>query len=139
MIKAGIVKTSYDKISIEASVDRFGAVYCYIDGGSTFEKSTFINMLHEVVSPIDNPRYVITRRSIFMRFINQEDFHSVPEVIGRNKNTAVYFSQQWERLVGPCELIFTRSIEGRRLLLRARIKSLSAQFEKKPERVNRWQ
>lgn len=139
MIKAGIVKTSYDKISIEASVDRFGAVYCYIDGGSTFEKSTFINMLHEVVSPIDNPRYVITRRSIFMRFINQEDFHSVPEIIGRNKNTAVYFSQQWERLVGPCELIFTRSIEGRRLLLRARIKSLSAQLEKKPERINRWQ
>ncbi|UOE50029.1 DEAD/DEAH box helicase family protein [Mucilaginibacter sp. SMC90] len=139
MIKTGIVKTSYDKISIEASVDHLGAVYCYIDGGSTFEKSAFINMLHEVVSPIDNPRYVITRRSIFMRFIKQEDFHAVPEVIGRNKNTAVYFSQQWERLVGPCELIFTRSIEGRSLLLKSRIKSLSAQFEKKTERINRWQ
>jgi len=139
MIKAGLVKTAYDKISINASVDSLGAVYCYIDGGSTFEKSTFINMLHEVISPIDNPRYVITRKSLFMRFINQEDFHSVPEVIGRNKNTAVYLSQQWERLVGPCELIFTRSIEGRRLLLKARIKSLSAQFQKKPERINKWQ
>jgi superfamily II DNA or RNA helicase len=139
MIKAGIVKTDYSKISIEASVDRFGAVYCYIDGGSTFEKSTFINMLQEVVNPIDNPRYVITRKSLFMRFVKQEDFHPVPEVIGRNKNTAVYFSQQWERLVGPCELIFTRSIEGRRLLLKARIKSLAAQFQKKTERVNRWQ
>ncbi|MEO3405907.1 DEAD/DEAH box helicase family protein [Mucilaginibacter sp. CAU 1740] len=139
LVSIGIVKTERTKLEVEATVDKFGAVYCYIDGGTTFEKFTFINMLHEITAPIDNPRYVITRRAMFMRYIKQEDFHAVPELIGRNKSTAVYFSKEWQRLVGNCELIFTRSAEGRRLLLKARVKSLAAQFQKRAERINKWQ
>ncbi|PWK71399.1 type III restriction/modification enzyme restriction subunit [Mucilaginibacter oryzae] len=139
LIKIGTVKTVREKLAVEAMVDKFGAVYCYIDGASAFEKSTFISMLYEIVGPVDNPRYVITRKSFFMRVFKQEDFHPVPELIGRNKHTAEYFADAWKRLVGPCDLIFTRSLEGRRLLLKARIKSLAAQFEKKAQRLNKWQ
>lgn len=138
LIKAGAIKTEYSKLKVETLVDNWGAVYCHLEGGTTFDKSTFINALREVIAPIDNPRYVIVRKNKFMFFIKQKDYHSVPEIIGRNKNLAEYFKNQWKRLVGSCDLIFTRTLAGRKILLRSRVKSLSAQFDDKVEHVNKW-
>jgi hypothetical protein len=56
-----------------------------------------------------------------------------------NLKIAKYFKHQWESLVGSCDLVFTRSIEGRRLLLKSRIDSLSSQFKDDGvEQVNKW-
>ena len=138
LIKAGVINTDFSKLKVETSVDNWGAIYCHLEGGTTFDKSTFINALQEVIAPIDNPRYVIIRKNMFMLFIKQKDYHSVPEMLGRNKNLAEYFKNQWERFVGSCDLIFTRTIDGRKLLLRSRVKSLAAQFDEKVEHVNKW-
>lgn len=136
LIKAGTINTDYSKLRVETSVDKWGAVYCHLEGGTTFDKSTFINALQEVIAPIDNPRYVIIRKNKFMLFVKQKDYHSVPEILGRNKALAEHFKSQWERLVGPCDLIFTRSLEGRKILLKSRVKSLAVQFEDKIEHIN---
>lgn len=139
LFKAGIIRTDLSKLNVVAEADDFGAVYCHLEGGTTFEKSTFIDALNEIVSPIDNPRYVIIRKSKLMLFVSQQDYHTVPEALGRNKNLAEYFANQWTRLVGTCKLVFTRTIDGRKMLLKSRVKSLSAQFEKDNiERVNKW-
>ena len=138
LIKARAIRTDNSKLKVVTSVDDWGAVFCHLEGGTTFDKSTFINALQEVVAPIDNPRYVIIRKNKFMPFVKQRDYHSVPEILGRNKNLAEYFQNQWERLVGSCDLIFTRTIEGRKLLLQSRVKSLSAQFDNKVEHINKW-
>lgn len=138
LIRAGAIQTDESKLRVEATVDDQGCVYCHLEGGNTFDKSTFIISLQEIIGLIDNPRYVIIRKSRLMLLIRQKDFHSVPEVIGKKKEFAEYFKDQWTKLVGDCELIFTRNIEGRRLLLKSRLKSLSAQFEDKIEHVNKW-
>lgn len=138
LIKANIIHTDNSKLKVVATVDSFGAVYCHLEGGTTFDKSTFINALQEIIAPIDNPRYVIIRKNRFMLFVKQKDYHSVPEILGRNKNLAEYFKNQWERLVGTCDLIFTRTIDGRKLLLKSRVKSLATQFDDKVEHVNKW-
>lgn len=138
LVKAGAIRTDNSKLKVETSVDNWGAVYCHLEGGTTFDKSTFINALQEIIAPIDNPRYVIIRKNRFMLFVKQKDYHSVPEILGRNKNLAEYFQSQWERLVGACDLIFTRTIDGRKLLLKSRVKSLAAQFDDKVEHVNKW-
>ncbi|NGX85406.1 DEAD/DEAH box helicase family protein [Aequorivita sp. KMM 9714] len=138
LIKAGLINTDYSKLKVETTVDNRGSIFCHLEGGTTFDKSTFINALQEVIAPIDNPRYVIIRKNKFMLFIKQKDYHSVPEALGRNKNLAEYFKDQWERLVGSCDLIYTRTLDGRKLLLRSRVKSLSAQFDEKVEHVNKW-
>ena len=138
LVKAGVVHTDNSKLKVETSVDNWGSVFCHLEGGTTFEKSTFINALQEIVGPIDNPRYVIIRKNRFMLFVKQKDYHSVPEVLGRTKNMAEYFKNQWERLVGACDLIFTRTIDGRKLLLKSRVKSLASQFNDKVEHVNKW-
>lgn len=138
LVKAGTILTDNSKLKVETSVDNWGAVYCHLEGGTTFDKSSFINALQEVIAPIDNPRYVIIRKNRFMVFVKQKDYHSVPEILGRNKNLAEFFQNQWERLVGTCDLIFTRTIDGRKLLLKSRVKSLAAQFEDNVEHVNKW-
>jgi len=123
---------------VETQVDRSGSVYCHLEGGNTFDKSIFINALCEIVAPIDNPRYVIVRKNTFAFFVKQEDYHAVPEVLARKKELAEYFSNQWKQHVGNCDLIFTRSITGRKLILKARVKSLAAQLEEKVQQVNKW-
>lgn len=138
LIKAGAIRTDNSKLKVDTSVDNWGAVYCHLEGGTTFDKSTFINALQEIIAPIDNPRYVIIRKNRFMLFVKQKDYHSVPEILGRNRNLAEYFQSQWERLIGACELIFTRTIDGRKLLLKSRVKSLAAQFDNKVEHINKW-
>jgi len=138
LVKAGVIQTDTSQIYVQSEIDRYGAVFCHLEGGTTFEKSTFINALQEVIAPIDNPRYVIIRKNKFMLFVKQKDYHAVPELIGRNKNLAEHFKHQWELGVGACDLIFTRSIEGRKLILQSRIKSLAAQFQSKVEHVNKW-
>lgn len=138
LIKAGIIHTSLINLKVEASIDKWGAVYCHLEGGSTFDKSNFINALQEIITPIDNPRYVIIRRNKLLFFIKQKDYHSVPEILGRNKKLALFFKNQWQQLVGACDLVFTRTIDGRKLILKSRMKSLAAQFENKIEHVNKW-
>jgi superfamily II DNA or RNA helicase len=137
LIKERIIQPN-DNLAVNAVVDKFGAVYCHLDGGTTFDKSTFITYLQEIIQPIDNPRYLIIRKSYLLLIIRQQDYHSVPEILGKNKRSAEYFSNQWQRLVGKCELIFTRNIDGRKILLKARMQSLSAQLDEKIERVNKW-
>lgn len=135
--QTGIIDAEKD-IGLITMVDKQGAVYCHIEGGSTYERSTFIYCLQEILNRIENPRYIIIRKSKFKSLINQTDYHAVPEELAKRKATAEYFKYQWIQHVGNCELIFTRSAEGRKLLLTARMKSLSAQFDAPAERINKW-
>lgn len=138
LVRFGTIHTEYSKLNVVASVDDYGAIYCHLDGGTTYEKSTFIKSLQEIISSIENPRYIIIRKSLFLKVLSQKDYHSVPEIIGRNKKTSEYFERQWSRFVGACELIYTRTIDGRKILLKSRINSLSSEFEEKTERINKW-
>lgn len=138
LVKMGVIKTNYSQLNVISTVDKFGAIYCHLEGGSSFEKATFIKSLHEIIGTINNPRYVIIRKNTFLGIVNQCDFHSVPELIAQNKKTAEYFEKQWSRFVGTCELVYTRTIEGRKILLKSRVNSLSSEFEDKTERINKW-
>jgi superfamily II DNA or RNA helicase len=138
LVNEGSIKTAIHEMQVVSSIDGLGAIYCHLNGGSSFEKSLFIKSLQELISSVDNPRYIILRKSILFGLISQTDYHAVPEVLGRKKHFAQFFESQWRRMVGSCELIYTRTIEGRRLLLKSRIQSLSSEFEDKTERINKW-
>lgn len=133
-----LITTPFNQLKVEAKHDEWGAVFCHLEGGNTFDKSTFINALQEIIDPIDNPRYVIIRKSRFMMLVKQRDYHAVPEAIARKKEMATTLKKHWLDFVGKCELVYTRTIEGRKLLLKWRVKSLASQFESKIERVNKW-
>lgn len=137
--EAKIIHSDIASLKVITSVTQMGTMYCHLEGGTTYEKSIFIQSLLEICEPIQNPRYVLIRKSRFMKWIKQKDYHAVPEILGKNKRTAEFFLDQWEMRVGMCEMIFTRTPEGRKLLLKSRIKSLASQLdENQAERVNVW-
>jgi len=138
LIDEKIVQSKPVDLDIISYKDKHGAVYCHLEGGSTFEKSVFINALEEIVKPVDNPRYIVIRKNKFWGLYKQKDFHALPEILGVNKKSALRFIENWKTIVGPCELIFTRTTKGRKLLLQSRIQSLAANLKKNPERVNKW-
>ncbi len=138
LIQTQDIKAESSELNIISSIDKNGAVYCRLKGGSSYEKLLFINALEEIVNPINNPRYIIIRKSSLFKTVSQKDYHAVPEIIGKNKQNALIFTNNWSRLVGKCDLIFTRTLEGRKLLLKSRIQSLSSQFQDSLEHVNRW-
>lgn len=138
-----------DALEYEGSIDRGagdfrvysnrnqdGTVFCWIGGGTGKEQATFLRALRETLSPIDNPRYLLARRKIWRIF--REDYFAVPDVLARKKEFAEVFAQRWKRLVGPVQLVFTRTPEARKILLRARNHSLSGAFQKRAERVSCW-
>lgn len=136
--KAGVINSDISKLFVRAVSDENGCIYCHLEGGTTFEQSVFIKSLHEIIGEVENPRYLIIRQNRFLILWEQNDYHSVPELLGKNKKTAEYFARQWQSLVGNCELAFTRTIEGRKLILKARVKALASQFEDKTEQLNKW-
>jgi len=138
LVQNEVIHTDRSELEVVSEVNEYGIIYCHLEGGSTFEKSTFIKALQEVISSVDNPRYVLIRKSFILKRFAQRDYHSVPEVLGGKKKFAEGFESNWRQFVGACELVYTRSVEGRKLLLKSRIKSLASQFEEKTERVNRW-
>ena len=121
---------------VYANGNKDGTVFCWIGGGTGKDQAIFLRALKETMSPTDNPRYLLARGRIWRIF--REDYFAVPDVPARKKEFAEFFAQRWRRLVGPLQLVFTRTPEGRKLLLRARNHSLSGAFQKRTERVSCW-
>jgi hypothetical protein len=115
-----------------------GFVSCSLKGGTTRERSLFLDALQEVLGPIANPRYILVRKALLGRFV-RKDYHAVPTTLGKNKDLAEYFRKMWARHVGPAELVYTRTPEGRRFLLKARTHSMAQTFQKRAERLKCWQ
>ncbi len=139
LLKIGVIHTEHQQLKVIAHLDESGAIYCHLKGGTTYEKSVFIGALQETIGAVDNPRYIIIRKSFYLKMFSQKDYHSVPDTIGKKKAYALYFDKQWRRTVGACELVYTRTLEGRKLLLKSRIQSLAATLgEENAERINRW-
>ena len=110
---------------------------CHLEGASSFEKSIFLDAVQEVLGPIINPRYMLTRSSTLLSFV-RKDFHAVPEILAEKKERAEYFIKMWNKYVGPTDLIYSRTPEGRAILIKARGASLSGHFLKKTERLSAW-
>jgi hypothetical protein len=113
-----------------------GTVYCWIGGGNGLDQTAFLRALQEVLRPIESPRYLLARKRVLGFF--QEDYFAVPDALARRKEFAEVFAAKWNRSVGRAQLVFTRSPEGRLILLRARMHSLASAFKGRAEHVSCW-
>jgi len=121
---------------VYANWNKDGTVFCWIGGGTGIEQTTFLRALRGTLSPIDNPRYLLARPKIWRIF--REDYFAVPDVLARKKEFAEFFARRWKKYVGTVQLVFTRTPEGRKMLLRARNHSLSGASQKRTERMSCW-
>ena len=132
----GIIENSAARLKVR-SYSVLGDVYINLEGGTFHEKSVFADCMEEILGPIENPRYLLIRRTRLLG-LNRTDYHAVPARIGVKKEFATVFVQAWQRYVGEAELLYTRNAENRRKLLHARVRAFSAGAKKAAKRTDRW-
>ena len=115
-----------------------GRIDVLVEGLPRAGERAVLEALAEVLGPVRNPRYLLVRRS-WLGLHRRADYHAVPEAIGRQKASAEAFHREWRARVGSARLIFTRSAEGRLILLRARARSFAAGFQRPVERRSVWE
>lgn len=135
LIYERIITTPPEKMKVVSSGAK-GDMFCYLDGGSHYEKSQFIQVLQEVISKIDNPRYLLKQQAKLF-FKKKYIYYPIPEVFAKNKKSAELFMKTWSEKIEKSELVFTRTIEGRRILLQLRFQSLLKR-NARIEHLHKW-
>lgn len=124
-----LLSTPRASIQLISELEFGGGVFCSLTGATLRDSHIFASCMKEILSPIENPRYVIERKTLLPIQDSEFDYHAVPECIGVNRERVNYFAQQWTRLVGKNRIVYTRTPEGRKELLQARTFALVNQLQ----------
>jgi hypothetical protein len=135
---AGLVsrRLSPDKVRVIEHGD--GDHEISLDHASPEDAATFVLSYRQLFAPVRDQRYLILRdedrlpnvalrplwfslRLFFRRKSGYpSSYHPVPDLLATRKERAEALARYWERYVGGGELVYTRTDEGRRALLKAR-------------------
>ena len=115
-----------------------GDVVCNLVGGNQFENTLFSTALNQLLEPIKSPRYLIIKTNAFRKRLNIENFYPVPEIFGDKKEKVLVFQKNWSYYLGKNKLVYTRQIEGRKLLLKARLFHAHNAFIKTSKEITVW-
>ena len=135
----GLIKTSLQQVGLKVQEDDKGLMYVSCSNLPAEENNLFIQALQEFLDPVENPRYLLVRNSTFLKKIKQTDYFSIPSVIATNKRYVEMFKKLWNKYIGNCEIVYTRTPEGRKVLLKARKHAFSASNRKRSKRLSKWQ
>jgi superfamily II DNA or RNA helicase len=109
-----------------------------LEDASAEDAAVFIRSYRQIFAPVRDQRYLILRnehrlpnralryiwilfRPFFRRFEDYPPaYHPVPDVLATRKENAQAFSRYWQRYVGGGTFVYTRTAEGRKMLLGAR-------------------
>ena len=93
-----------------------------LEGASLREQNLFASALDELLSPPENPRYLLIRRLPLLGFfINMSSqCYACPSLLGGKKENAELLRQHLEKSGDRFDLVYTRSEEGRKRLLECR-------------------
>ena len=125
---AGIVLTclknlgylNSEKATISIKTKKLSGIKSYeaeLSNATVYENNVFIQCVREIYERVDNPRYLIAhggKKSL------TKVYFSVPSLFSVNKEKAEQFYKLWQKRFGKSELIYTRTVNGRKTLLKAR-------------------
>lgn len=100
----------------------------WMKGGTEKEKALFADALEELLSPVDNQRYLLCqgRKGKFPR-----RYYCVPKVFAGSRERAEFFRNIMEHFLGKSRLVYTRNPQGRTILLKARAKAFANRNERR--------
>jgi superfamily II DNA or RNA helicase len=107
--KSGAIQSENVIVNVSGSSDGL-YTYSTLRGGTLREKQIFADAMRELLSPMDNPRYIIIK-SVFhvpLYFFSL----SCPTLIGNKRETADVFRMEFKKQFGNMILIYTRNEEG---------------------------
>jgi Helicase conserved C-terminal domain. len=134
----GLIKTSIKQVGLKVK-NESGNLFVFCANLPAEENNLFIQSLQEFLDPVENPRYLLVRRSRILKWIRQTDYFAIPSAISPNKKGVEIFKGLWKLYIGHCDIVYTRSAEGRKVLLKARKYAFSAVKHKASKRLSKWQ
>ncbi len=114
-----------------------GEYQVFVDYASPEDSDVFARAYRELLGPVGDARYLIERDSASLRNLiyrplwslvraslglgeDLRAYHRVPDVLATRRERAEALARAWKRTVGGGRLVYTRSSEGRLILLHAR-------------------
>jgi hypothetical protein len=134
---AGLVSRSLDDKYVRVAETMAGGYQVFLDYASPEDSAVFACAYRELLGPVGDARYLIERDSASLRNLiyrplwllvrtvlglgsELRAYHRVPDVLATRRGRAESLSKHWHHYVGGGRLIYTRSGEGRQILLKAR-------------------
>ena len=136
-----------ERACIPSGGDRGGGWMRYhLENSSTEEAELFSKSLEEVLGPLDEPRYVISRSALFLtdtwlskmlpevigKFLKKtkagvQMYHAVPSCMATTRERADVFQKHWNFHIGPSELTYGRNAEGKQFVESIQMRGLGPQ------------
>ncbi len=104
----------------------------HLEHATEEETEKFTKALEEVLGPLDNPRYIISRPAMHMRhtwlskllpevlakFLKKavrsvQMYHKIPSIVANTKERAEIFQKHWNYYIGTSEITYCRNDEGK--------------------------
>lgn len=105
------VRTTTDRTKLFISI--------YLRGASIHDQNVFNTAMAEMLSPIENPRYILIGKTIFNTYDYSLSF-ACPTVIGKNREYVDILVEKLSESTARFEPVFAHREGGRRLILKCR-------------------
>ena len=97
-------------------------VALHLRNASIHDQNIFNTAMAEMLSPIENPRYILISKNMFKRY-NYELSFACPSIIGKKKEYVEVLAEKLKATTGNFEPVYTHREDGRRLILKCRKRS----------------
>ncbi len=115
-------------------------VSLHLRNATVHDQNIFNSAMAEMLSPIDNPRYILISKNRFNKYNYKLSF-ACPSVIGKKKEYAEILAEKLKNSTGNFEVVYAHRESGRQLILKCRKKSYITLNEKqlnKKYKVSHW-
>lgn len=139
LCECGIISSSA-KVEIKSEK---GARYLsmYLRNATVHDQNIFNTAMTEMLSPIENPRYIIIKKNIFGKYEYEVSF-ACPTIIAKKKEYANILAENLRNSTGNFDAVYTHCEQGRSFILKCRKKSYITFNEKamgKKMKVSHWE
>ncbi len=139
LIECGCISSS---AKVETNEDKYlRYIGISLRNASIHDQNIFNTAMAEMLSPIDNPRYVLIKQQIFSKYNYRYSF-ACPSIIGKKKEYVEVLAEKLKYSIGKFVPIYTRNENGRALILKCRKGSYITYNHKmmnKKYKVKRWE
>jgi superfamily II DNA or RNA helicase len=124
LVDLGEIKSRKAKFVVQPK-DSDEILKCALVDGTTYEKTIFARSMSELLTSIENPRYLLIKqyRILFFKLNDFGQSYACPSIIASKKENVEIFEEHLQNQAGKFSVQFTRSEKGRKVLLKCRRKS----------------
>lgn len=99
----------------------------FLSGGTTREKELFAQCMEEFLAAVDNQRYLLYAPKALGAMTK---YYCVPTAFSKTKQDALFFQKIMSSHLGKYELVYTRTPQGRAVLLKGRAEAFGSRNER---------